>query len=57
MRWASVVCFVAFHKWVRRWDEREREGVHVCVRCGKVLDRPDGLTRRGGEPGGGAFVG
>jgi hypothetical protein len=44
---------VLFAKWVRRWYDRGRQGVHVGVRCRKMLDRPDGSTRSHGEPGGG----
>ncbi len=41
VRWGYVVCLVAFHKWVRRRTDDDGGDVHVCVRCGKVLDWPD----------------
>ena len=45
VRWGYVVCLVAFHKWVRRRTDDGAGDVHVCVRCGKVLDWPDADPR------------
>ena len=41
VRWGYAVCLIAFHSWVRRRTDDDAGDVHVCLRCGKVLDAPD----------------